>query len=113
MKKEKVFIIVTQMKSLVPKSTTSWQVTEKVEFVSTIRNKHISTATAICDYVNKTIVLGTSKGVTDYEVFEKYIRYPKQLETLDAYFRPKVEENQPVVIEESIIENSEPNNEIN
>ena len=90
MKKEKVFIIVTQMRSLKSKSTTDWQVTEKVEFVNQIRKKHISAASAIGDYVNRTMIMGAAKNITDYGVFEEYIRekYENQMSQLDKYFRP-------------------------
>lgn len=98
MKKEKVFIVVTQIRSLKTKSQSSWQVTEKVEFVDQIRKRHISTASAIGDYINQKMVIGMAKGVTEYDKFEAYIRekYPKQMEQLDAHFRPKAEEAAPV-----------------
>ena len=64
MKKEKVFIVVTQIRSLKTKSQSSWQVTEKVEFVDQIRKRHISTASAIGDYINQKMVIGMAKGVT-------------------------------------------------
>jgi hypothetical protein len=90
MKKDKVFIVVTQIKSLKTKSKDSWQVTERAEFVDQIRNKHTSFATAIGDYINQKMIIGAAKGIDDYAKFELYIRekYPKQMEQLDAHFRP-------------------------
>ena len=101
MKKENVFIIVTQMKTLKTKSKDSWQTTEHVEFVDQIRNRHYSMATAIGDYVNKKMVLGMAKGIEDYSIFETYIRgkYPKQMEQLDKFFGPKPEVVIPEVID--------------
>jgi hypothetical protein len=105
MKKENVFIIVTQMRSLKTKSKDSWQVVERVEFVDQIRNRHYSTATAIGDYVNQKMLLGMAKGIEDYSKFETYIRekYPKQMEHLDTYFRPKPEETAVTAEGENIV----------
>jgi hypothetical protein len=103
MRKDKVFIVVTQIRSLKTKSKDSWQVTERVEFVDQVRNKHISTATAIGDYINQKMVIGAAKGITEYDKFETYIRekYPKQMEQLDAHFRPKPAE-EPVADERPV-----------
>lgn len=100
MKKEQVFICVTQVRSLRPKSRSDWQVTERVEFVDQVRRKHVQTAMAVGDYINRKMIIGTGK-VESYEKFEEYVRakYPKQMGQLDEFFRPETVE--PEVIEES------------
>ena len=37
------------------------------------------------------MIVGAGRGISDYEKFEEYVRekYPKQLEQLDAFFRPE------------------------
>jgi len=91
MKKEKVFICITQMRSLKSKQAESWQVTEQVEFVDQVRKRHVQTCAAIGDYINRKIIVGAGRGVTDYDKFEEYVRekYPKQMEQLDKFFRPE------------------------
>lgn len=90
MKKEQVFICVTQVKSLRPKSRSDWQVTERVEFVDQVRRKHVQTAMAVGDYINRKMIIGAGK-VENYEKFEEYIRtkYSKQMQQLDQFFRPE------------------------
>lgn len=94
MAKEKVFIVVSHKHSLKnPKLRTespdNWQVTETVEFVNQLRNKHTSMSSAIGDYVNRKMITGASNGITDYEKFEEYIRkqYPKEMASLDAAYK--------------------------
>ena len=94
MAKEKVFIVVSHKHSLKNKhakteSPDNWQVTETVEFVNQIRNKHISMSSAIGDYVNRKMVTGASKGITDYDKFEDYVRskYAKEMAELDAAYK--------------------------
>lgn len=89
MKKEKVFIVVTHRHSLKKRSKTEWEVSEFVEFVNQLRNRHISNASAIGDYINKTMITGKRVGMGDYEKFEEYIRskYTKQMLELDAVYR--------------------------
>jgi hypothetical protein len=109
MSKEKVFIIVSHKNS--PKKGShpgssekvevEWEVTEHVEFVNQIRNKHISMASAIGDYINKKMITGARFGITEYDKFEEYVRtkYKKQMEELDAAYRAQqvVEEESPEV----------------
>jgi hypothetical protein len=97
MSKEKVFIVVTHLNSPAKgshpgrnnKDEIKWEVTENVEFVNQVRNKHISTASAIGDYINRKMVIGARHGVTEYEKFEEYIRtkYKKQMDELDTAYR--------------------------
>lgn len=105
MAKEKVFIVVSHKHSLKnPKLKTespdNWQVTETVEFVNQIRNKHISMSTAIGDYVNRKMVTGAAKGITDYDKFEDYIRakYVKEMAELDSAYKK----------EQIVVENTTP-----
>lgn len=93
MRKEKIFIVVSHKNSLKHKvikgREPEWEVTETVEFVNQLRNKHISMSTAIGDYINRKMVSGTRYGMDDYEKFETYVRskYDKQMEQLDAAYR--------------------------
>jgi hypothetical protein len=105
MKKEKVFIIVSHKHSLknpVRKGREpEWEVHESVEFVNQVRSKHTSTASAIGDYINRKMIIGTHYGMGDYEKFESYIRtkYSKQMDELDkAYRDQQVEDTSPAVI---------------
>lgn len=97
MSKEKVFIVVSHKHT--PKkgnhtgaaksSTTQWEITETIEFVNQLRNKHISMSSAIGDYINKKMLSGERHGMGDYDKFEAYVRtkYAKQLAELDAAYR--------------------------
>ena len=82
-------------------SKTDWEVTETVEFVNQLRNKHISMSIAIGDYINKKMVTGRRVGLEDYDYFETYIRkkYAGQLAQLDAAYRSEqVEDTGPELI---------------
>jgi hypothetical protein len=94
MKKEKVFIVASH-KHILKKDprtgktlTGQWEVSEVVEFVNQLRNKHIRSSTAIGDYINRTMLTGERHGMGDYNTFENYIRtkYAKQLEELDGAY---------------------------
>lgn len=103
MSKEKVFIVVSHKHSLKNRHSktedpNNWQVTETVEFVSQLRNRHISMSSAIGDYINRKMVSGARFGITEYGPFEDYIRkkYSKELAELDALYRKdQVVEEQP------------------
>jgi hypothetical protein len=93
MSKEKVFIVISHKNSLKGKvirgREPEWEVTETVEFVNQLRNKHVSMSSAIGDYLNKKMISGSRYGMDDYEKFETYIRtkYGKQMEELDTAYR--------------------------
>lgn len=76
-----------------------WQVTETVEFVNQLRNRHIQSSSVIADYINRKIIAGTKYNITDYDKFEDLVRekYGKQLAELDASYR--VHQVQPTVVE--------------
>ena len=63
MSKEKVFIVISHKNSLKGKvirgREPEWEVTETVEFVNQLRNRHISMSTAIGDYLNKKMISGS------------------------------------------------------
>jgi len=94
-----VFIIVTHLNS--PKKGShpgrekspevQWEISETVEFVNQVRKRHISTASAIGDYINRKMITGARYGITEYSQFEEYVRkkYKKQMEELDAAYRPQ------------------------
>lgn len=94
MTKEKVFIVLSHKHSLKDtrsktKGPDDWQVTETVEFVNQIRNKHINSSSAIGDYINRKMISGSTNGIADYDRFEYYIRekYPKEMAELDAAYK--------------------------
>jgi len=94
MKKEKIFIVISHKNSLKPKlrvrtgTADDWEITETVEFVNQIRNRHTSMSSAIGDYVNRKMITGARFDITDYNKFENYVRskYPKQMAELDAAY---------------------------
>lgn len=88
MRKENVFIVLSHKHSLRKGSRTEWEVSESVEFVNQLRNKHISMSSAIGDYTNRKMLTGERKGMGDYAKFEEYInkKYTKQLAELDAAY---------------------------
>lgn len=103
MAKEKVFIVISHKHSLKNKHAKAenpddWQVTETVEFVNQLRNKHIALSSAVGDYINRKMVSGAANGITEYDDFERYIRskYQKEMNELDSLYKqdqtPKVEE---------------------
>jgi len=110
MSKEKVFIVLSHKNSLKrdPKTgkgmADQWEVSETVEFVNQIRNKHTSTASAIGDYINRKMVIGSRYGVTEYDKFEEYVRkkYAKQMAQLDAAYREQqvVDESPEVFVDQ-------------
>lgn len=94
MKKEKVFVVLSHKHSLKHKHAknedpNNWQVTETVEFVNQVRDRHISMSSAIGDYINREMITGAAKGITDYDKFEDYVRtkYAKEMAELDAAYR--------------------------
>lgn len=99
MAKEKVFIVLSHKHSLKKGTKDNWEVTETVEFVNQLRNRHTSMSSAVGDYVNKKMIVGTKVGMTDYEQFEGYVRkkYAKQMSELDVAYRGQqlVEEEVP------------------
>jgi len=93
MRQEKIFIIISHKNSLKPGhhhtgTSDDWEITETVEFVNQIRNKHTSMSSAIGDYVNRKMITGARFDITDYNKFEDYVRskYPKQMNELDAAY---------------------------
>lgn len=89
MTKEKVFIILFHRHSLKKGTKNEWEVTETVEFVNQLRNKHFQTSSAIADYINRKMLSGSRFGMGDYDVFEKYInsKYSRQMEELDSSYK--------------------------
>lgn len=93
MKKEKVFIVVSHKHVLKTPGTKHrepvWDVSETVEFVSQLRNKHLTTSSAIGDYINQKMVSGARIGMGDYDKFETYVRskYEKEMTQLDNAYR--------------------------
>lgn len=105
MKKEKVFIVISHKHNLKPRTKDEWEVSEAIEFVSQLRNRHITMSSAVGDYINRTMVSGARSGMTDYEKFETYVRskYEKQMTELDNAYgkdRKSAPEVSPVITDE-------------
>jgi hypothetical protein len=101
MSKEKVFIVLSHKNSLKKGSSTEWEVSETVEFVNQLRNRHTSMGSAIGDYINRKMIIGTRYGMDEYSKFDEYIRkkYSKQMDELDAaYLKQQVADESPEVI---------------
>lgn len=66
-----------------------WEVSETVEFVNQLKNKHSMTSSAVGDYINRKMLSGSRVGMGDYDQFEGYVRkkYAKQMAELDARYR--------------------------
>jgi hypothetical protein len=86
--KEKVYIVLSHKHSLRKGSRTEWEVSESVEFVNQLRNKHLSMSSAIGDYLERKMLTGERKGMGDYAKFEEYVnkKYPKQLAELEEAY---------------------------
>jgi len=104
--KEKVFIVLSHKNQLSRGShpgrgkngTVNWEVAEQVEFVNKLKERHITTGSVIGDYINRTMIKGERHGMTEYSVFEEYVRkkYKKQMDELDtAYGNERIEIEQP------------------
>ena len=95
MKKEKVYIILSHKHSLKPRSRTEWEVTETVEFVNSVKRRHYQTASAIGDYFEEKMIVGSRVGMGEYEAFERYVnkKYSKQMSELTVAY-PKEKTNQ-------------------
>lgn len=104
MAKEKVFIVLSHKHSLKPGTKDDWEVTETVEFVNQLRNKHTTMSSAVGDYLEKKMLVGTKVGMTDYDQFESYVRkkYAGQMAELDSAYRPlrKKEPEQAVFVDQ-------------
>jgi hypothetical protein len=100
MRKERVYIVLSHKNSLKKGSRTDWEVAETVEFVNQLRDRHMTMASAIGDYLNCKMLAGSRFGMDDYDKFDTYIRskYSKQMEQLDAAYKSEVKE---VVVEQS------------
>ena len=96
MKKEKVYIVVSHKHILKTPGTKNkepvWDLSETVEFVNQLRNKHLTTSSAIGDYINRKMEKGERHGMGDYDKFEEYVRskYEKEMAELDKAYRAQV-----------------------
>lgn len=109
MSKEKVFIVVSHKNSPKAgshpgrgaKSKLEWEVSETVEFVNQVKNRHTDTASIIGDYINRKIIIGSRFGITEYAQLDEYVRkkYKKQMDQLDeAYGRQQVADESPELV---------------
>jgi hypothetical protein len=90
MKKEKVYIVVSHRHVLKTPGTKNrepvWEVAESVEFVNQLRNKHLTTSSAIGDYINRKMEKGERHGMGDYV----RSKYAKEMAELDKAYRAQV-----------------------
>jgi len=107
MSKEKVYIVISHKHSLKKGTKDNWEVAESIEFVSHLRNRHYTTSSIIADYLNKKLITGKRFGMTEYDMFDAYIRkkYDKQMAQLDAAYGKEqvVEEVTEEVVEERMV----------
>lgn len=110
MKKEKVYIVVSHKHVLKSPGTKNkkpvWDVSETVEFVNQLRNKHVTTSVAIGDYLNRVMISGARSGMADYDKFETYIRskYEKQMKELDSMYLSDQVKPVEVIVEPEIFD---------
>lgn len=88
MKKEKVFIVLCHKHVLKKGTRNEWEVSETVEFVNQLRNRHLTTSSAIGDYINRKMQSGERVGMSDYTKFENYLysKYKKEMDELDTAY---------------------------
>ena len=92
MKKETVYIVLLHKRVLKAPAKNGreaiWDISEKVEFVSQLRNRHHTESTAIADYTNRKLLTGARIKMTSYEQFDNYIRnkYEKEMTELDSAY---------------------------
>ena len=103
MAKEQVYIVLSHKHSLKKGSRTEWELVEHVEFVNQLRNRHLSTSSAIGDYLKRTMQSGGRVGMDDYDKFEDYIRtkYAKELAELDSAYGAIQVVRKPITITDS------------
>ena len=78
-----------------------WSLSEKVEFVSKLRNKHLTMSSAVGDYINRKMESDSRIKFNGYNNFEKYIRskFPKEMEQLDnAYDADRIKDTAPILV---------------
>lgn len=97
MRKENVYIVLSHKHVKNPRAVKGaadeWEVSESVEFVNQLRNKHLTTSSAIGDYINRKMISGARFGMSEYSNFEDYIRskYQQELSKIDdAYYSDRV-----------------------
>ena len=103
MSKQKVFIVLTHKHSLKSKTNDEWEVHETVQFLNQLRNKHYEYASAIGDYVNGKMLIGSKVGMSEYNNFENYVRkkYKEQMDELDKmYGSLRIRENSSEIIKD-------------
>ena len=93
MKKEKVYIVISHKHVLKTPGTADkepvWDVSESIEFVSKLRDKHLTMSSAIGDYINRKMEKGARHGMGDYDKFDEYVRtkYADKMAELDKAFQ--------------------------
>lgn len=100
-KKQKVFIVLTHIRTMNKNPKTSsedsgpprpkMEIQERCEFVDEVKKRHTVEATLIIDYINQKIVKDRS-NFGRYEDFDAYLRnkYSDQMKELDAEYRPEL-----------------------
>lgn len=100
MRKEKVYIVLSHKNSLKKGSRTEWEVTETVEFINQLRDRHITMSSAVADFLEQKIMYGARFGMDDYQKFDTYIRskYGKQMEQLDKAYKAEIKQPESVEV---------------
>ena len=96
MSKDQVYIVVSHTNRL---RNQKWEVSEKVEFVNSLRSRHYTTASIIADYINQKVITGKRFNIETYNQLDQYLRtkYPKQFKELDEKYASMVVQ-QPAVV---------------
>jgi hypothetical protein len=89
---KKVYIAITYSYAPNPNSKGSedkWLVTEMVEFLSTLKNKHVTGATLIIEATERKLVKSRSADA-DYDTVYEYVKksHPAKIEKLEAILNP-------------------------
>ena len=87
MPKDNVYVVVFHKRVLRTRTRDQWDVSETVEFVNRLRNRHLTESAIIGDYLNSKIISG-KRNMDDYQVFISYLRknYPAQMAELDGKY---------------------------
>lgn len=85
--KKGIYIAINYSYTINPQSKSSedkWSVTESVEFINSLKTKHLTGATLIVDVINKTIIKTRNPDAT-YDTVYEYVKksHPQKIETLE------------------------------
>lgn len=82
MREEKIFVVLSHKYVKAKPPEKHWNAIENVSFVNKLTEKHLTMSTIIGDYINRDIIIGSSKA--DYITFEAYVneKFPEEMKKL-------------------------------